>query len=481
MQHSHRRRKKSSAHRRTLSPGHRKKAHRPPSQSPPSAGSHCDWFRCLFSPLISPQQAEQLFQRHKPRHRRQPILSFSQLLSALVYHVLMGSGSLQSHVQELLGIVLSGSALSQRRQRLPWQVFADILAIGLRPRAQRQQHRQAFYRGLRLIGLDGTSFALCNVPRIVRALGKAASRRFRAAFARVRVVVLWELGLHNPIAAALGRNGEGEFALAGSLLAQLPPGSLLLADRLYGVPAFVIGLLARCRQVGTEFLVRIPRNLKPRNLSGLRDGSLLVQLHARGLAGTKGSLIVREIRGRVRTRAKRWVSVRLWTSLLDARRYPASELLALYGQRWEVELATKELKIDVAEGERLASYTVETAAQEIAALLLAQAALAQVRTVAAQRSQTVVLRISFTQTLRLVRVLWTLLVLGEGIHTAQQVGALVQRTWEQIGQAVNPDRRARSCPRAVRQPVTGWPRLLRRQEWKGPFEYEVIPHRKIKS
>jgi hypothetical protein len=64
----------------------------------------------------------------------------------------------------------------------------------------------------------------------------------RAAFAKVGLCLLVEVGIHNPIAAAIACAGESEMALAKKLLQSLPEKCLLLADRLYGVGAFV-GLL----------------------------------------------------------------------------------------------------------------------------------------------------------------------------------------------------------------------------------------------
>ena len=58
--------------------------------------------------------------------------------------------------------------------------------------------------------------------------------------------VLLELGLHNPLAAAIGRQGESEWQLAGRLLARLPARALLLADRLHGCAAFAAEALAAC-------------------------------------------------------------------------------------------------------------------------------------------------------------------------------------------------------------------------------------------
>lgn len=133
----------------------------------------------------------------------------------------------------------------------------------------------------------------------------------------------------------------------------------------------------------------------------------------------------------------------------------------MYARRWDVEITVKELKVEMRGGDLLASYTAETAAQEIAALLLALAVLVEVPCEAAARGEVDVLRVSFRRVLRLVRALWTLLEIGEGIHTVRQVRALVTRTLERATALVTPERRARSCPRAVRQPVGSWPRLLR--------------------
>ena len=39
---------------------------------------------------------------------------------------------------------------------------------------------------------------------------------------------------------------------------------------------------------------------------------------------------------------------------------------------------------------------------------------------------------------------------------------------------VTPPRRARSCPRAVRQPLQAWPRLLKTQSINGPMHLQLV-------
>lgn len=450
---------------------HRK---RPPTSSAHQPNPALSVFCALFAARFDAAKLNELWQALQ-RHRRPPLLPFADLLLALIYHVLMGCGSLQEHVAELTGQRLSGSALSQRRQLLNWQLFEQILDLVLTRRADIHRHPRAFYKGWRLLGVDGSRLAMTNTAQILAGFRKAVSRRLKAAFAQINVVVLVELGLHNPVAVEIGRDQESELALGVRLLQRLGAGDLLLADRLYGVQKIVAQLLAMLRRQDAQFLVRVRTNLKVRVLQTLADGSARIEIMTRDPKGKKESLTLREVSGRVRGRNGKQTSVRLWTSLLDAKKYPAAELLALYAQRWEVEITFKELKVEMRgrSHDVLAAQTPATAAQEIAALLLALAVLVEVRCDAAGRGEVSVLRVSFRQTLRLVRALWTLLEIGEGIHTPKQVRALVIRTIERIAGSVSAGRRARSCPRAVRQPVGSWPRLLRRQEWQGPIRYKI--------
>ena len=108
-------------------------------------------------------------------------------------------------------------------------------------------------------------------------------------------------------------------------------------------------------------------------------------------------MIVREIRGRLRRRNGKWTTVRLWTSLLDASRYPARELLQLYGRRWEHEITYKELKRELRDSVLLNAHTVETARQEIVALVMAQSMVSKLRQLVAETGQIAVLEVSFPQ------------------------------------------------------------------------------------
>jgi hypothetical protein len=412
-----------------------------------------------------------------PRRRgRKPRVPLPDLLAALTFHVTQEAGTLADHFGEMFGDALADSSWADRRARVPWDIFADLMRRVLRPKATRRQ-RDAFWRGWRVVALDGTTFSVTNTPQVRGTLPKARTRRGRAAFAKLTTAVLLEVGLHNPLAAAIGRHGESEWALAHRLLAQVPKRALLLGDRLYGVAAFVVQARAACQRVGSHFLLRASRSTHPRLVKRLPDGTRLVAIALRARrrpATILAWLEVREIRVRVGRPGHRSHEVRLWTSLIDPRTAPAMELAQLYTQRWEHELYFRELKRQVRKTDVLQSHTVVTAAQEIAALVLASAVLAAERLRAAD-GQVPVLRISFAKLLdRCVKPMWLYLDLGHGVLTEAQITRIMQRGYARMRHYVTPPRRARSCPRAVRQPIQAWPRVLQARSINGPMRMQLV-------
>jgi hypothetical protein len=260
-------------------------------------------------------------------------------------------------------------------------------------------------------------------------------------------------------------------------LAQLPAQALLLADRLHGCAAFASQALVACQKVGSHFLIRARSDVQAKVLRRYKDGSRLVRLPVRQKDNRRRIthwLELREIRGRVQRAGHRAQELRLWTSLLDPKSAPAPELIELYARRWEHELYYRELKRQLRKNEVLQSHTLETGAQEIAALVLASALLARERARAAA-GQVPVLRVSFLKTLELMRPLWLTLALGGDLLSARQKQQLTERFLHQAGQYVTrPRRQPRSCPRAVRRPVSSWPRLTQNQSWEGPLHFKVV-------
>jgi hypothetical protein len=376
---------------------------------------------------------------------------------------------------QLLGRGINDSSIAERRSVLPWALWERWLRDALRSTAHRRRHPEAFYRGWRLVAVDGTQFSVANTPQTVGQLVKASSRRAKAAFAKITACVLLEVGVHNPLAAAIGHSGQSEWQLSVQLLAQLGKGCLLLADRLYGCAAFAALALDRCQKTGSHFLIRARSNINVTVQRRFRDGSRLVEVPVRHPKTRRvlRTIQLREIWAQVHRNGWRSQPVRLWTSMLDPKLAPACELVELYGQRWEQELYFRQLKLQLRRTELLQSHTVTTAAQEIVLFILATALVARER-VHAAKGVAPVLRVSFVKVLELLRPLWLFLAIGRGIISENQQRKLIQRFYDYMLLQLVQVRQSRSCPRKVRQPVGKWPRLLKNESWEGPLTFSIL-------
>jgi hypothetical protein len=424
-----------------------------------------DFLRAAHN-LFPPESCEKVFTARRPRGAGVPKLTLYQWVMALVYHALAGSGTFAAHVRALTGMKISDSALSQRKQSVGWELFAELLPEVLRPLADAARHPSAFYEGLRLCALDGIRFNLRNTAAL-----NAAGRKVRCskggaepAFAQLLCVVLAELGTHQPLAAAPGWQGEGEITLARRLLGHLPERCLLVADRLYCSPWLLWELGPALQEKNSHSLLRVKANIHVRCRRPLADGSRLIAAPVKDPATGRmeGHVLLREITAQITVAgSKKPLEIRLWTTLLDPRSHPAQELVKLYAGRWEEELFFRELKSHV-QGTRglLHSQRPESAAQDVLALLLAAALLASQRAAVAEAAGVPVLRISLAQVQRATILLSETLEAGEGLLTKTQQAQLTLRMLERLQQtALIRPRAPRRCQRALRQPIRDWPKM----------------------
>src|SRR5262245_57937429 len=89
----------------------------------------------------------------------------------------------------------------------------------------------AFYKGLRLVGVDGTTYDIPDSDANVKAFGRPKGPRADAAFPQVRKLSLVELGTHAELALVLKPSWRGETAMVAGLARHLCEGMLLLWDR----------------------------------------------------------------------------------------------------------------------------------------------------------------------------------------------------------------------------------------------------------
>jgi hypothetical protein len=358
---------------------------------------------------------------------------------------------------------------------LPFEVFAQLLRRVLRPIVEAPA--QSYHRAWRLVAIDGVTFSLANTERVNKKCKKGGNQKGRAAFAKLQCAALVELVMHNPLAASVGTSGESEWKLALGLLDHLPEQCLLLADRLYGCGAFLVAAMERLKPRKGHFLVRVKEGLKVvRPIKAFADGSRLVEIKALDPADPHrvvATMQVREIHATLQRRGHRPVRVRLWTSL-SCTEASARELVRLYMARWEQELYFRELKWHLGVNDLLRSQTPETAAQEVAAMILGSSLIAHERAKLKPGEQ-LQHRVSFIKTWETLEPLWLTLLLGADILSEEQKQELCERFYALAARRVMAKKRPRSCPRALRQPVQPWPRKKNQRTVEGPLDVNILP------
>jgi hypothetical protein len=76
--------------------------------------------------------------------------------------------------------------------------------------------------------------------------------------------------------------------------------------------------------------------------------------------------------------------------------------------------------------------------------------------------------------LAIVRSMWFCLGPIEDLLTKKQKAQVVARGQALMRRSVSGKRRSRTNPRAVRQPVRRWPRLMQTNSVEGPLQFKVV-------
>src|SRR5438309_2196751 len=123
------------------------------------------------------------------------------------------------------------SSLCVARQRLGIAPLRHLFEQIVHPLA-RPETPGAFYRGFRLVGIDGTVLDVPDSSANAAAFARpSAGPRGDGAFPQIRKLSLVELGTHVELAFVVRSGSQGEQSMVGGLLRHLTPEMLLLEDR----------------------------------------------------------------------------------------------------------------------------------------------------------------------------------------------------------------------------------------------------------
>jgi hypothetical protein len=337
---------------------------------------------------------------------------------AVVYYVMALALWREAPLEEVLRVVCEGlqwlgggqagavqaskSAISQARTRLGPEVMRQLAERVLRPLAA-PGAPGAWYRGLRVMALDGSCMDVADEAANAEFFGYPGAARGQAAFPQARVLGLVECGTHAVVAASIAPyRHHSEQAMAAKLLpAKLRPDMLVLADRnFYGFKLWTIACAS-----GAKLAWRVRSDLKLAIEHPLADGSYLSTVFDSADSARRFGQAVRVIDYTLHDSATPVKdSYRLVTNLLDPQLAPALALAALYHERWEIEGVFAEFKTHLrANSTVLRSKTPELVEQELWGLLLAHFAVRQLMAQAAWPRGLDPDRLSFTHAVRVIK------------------------------------------------------------------------------
>ena len=306
----------------------------------------------------------------------------------------------------------------------------------------------------------------------------------------LKLVVLFSLASGALLDVVMGNLHAHDLRLLHRLWEALKAGDILLGDRAYGD----YGTLAGLPQQGVDVVARLHQRRKvdfrkARRLGahdgvfvwrkGLQQSSILTPAQ---WAELPEQIQVRIVRFTAACRGFRSQRVTLATSLLDAEKYPAAELIALYARRWRLELCLRDVKTTLGL-ERLRCQSPAMVRKELLAGLIAHNLIRCVMAEAAHVHAAELERLSFKGTVDALRQFSAALAQA---RTRKLRRALWQDLLHVLARDLVPLRPGRSEPRAVKRrpkpfPLLNCPRRQfvelphRNSRWKGgPCKYRGL-------
>jgi hypothetical protein len=321
------------------------------------------------------------------------------------------------------------------------------------------------WRGLALYGVDGTTLRVPDSADNRAHFGGHDSGRHdggrderQSGYPLMKLVALMALRSHVIGAAVFGPYATDERTYAKSLWQTVPDHSLMLVDRNHLQASVLVPLMST--GVERHWITRAKSTTVFRTIERLGAGDELVEFEVRDEARRQDPTLPKyyDVRA-IKYQRKGYRPQLLLTSLVDAVKYPAAELLELYHERWEIELGFGELKTDMLERlETIRSKSPQAVAQEMWGLLIAYNLIRLEMARIADELDVPPIRISFVAALREFAYEWS--VAANGL-TPGAIPKHVATLPDRLRHFVIPPRRGeRVYPRAVKIKMSNYARKV---------------------
>jgi hypothetical protein len=348
------------------------------------------------------------------------------------------------------GAPVAASAVPQARARLGDQPMEWL--FGHSARRWAHESAQGFgWRGLSVYAVDGTSLRVPDTAENREHFGHANGRG-PSAYPMVRVVGLMAVRSHVLASARFGPFNTGEKVLAAELWPEVPDDSVTILDRNFLSPLTLVPL--ERGGVRRHWLTRAKTVSKWTVIERLGRGDSRVEMEVRSTARGRDPSLPRTWTARaIEYKRKGFPPQTLLTSLLDAKQFPAAEVIALYHERWEIELGYDEIKTEVLHREEaIRSKSPVGVAQELWGILLAYNLVRLEMERVADDAGVEPTRISFVSAYHLICDEW----LWCAVASPGAIPKHLRNLRTKLARLVLPERRQRAYPRTVKVKMSAY-------------------------
>ena len=423
------------------------------------------------------------FARKLKHSWRSRLLGPADTVQLFLLQILHGNLAING-LRRIVFATFTDSAYVQARQRLPVQLFVDLLAwintqastLALQTRGDDSQ----LFHGHRVHTLDGSNASTPDTASLQKHFGQPSGQKPGCGFPAIHLLYLIDIatGMILNITISPLFTHDLRHALAASI--KLAVGDLIMGDRAFASFAHIASILGRKMHVVMRLHQRIhvprrgkkamhrrgkrgkkarPATLRRTHTFKCKGRMMIDDFLAVWIKPVKkpvwmtdsdydqlpGEMKIRIVEYHVLRRGYRTKRITLVTTLTNSSKYEAAELAALYQRRWEIEGHLRELKTTM-KMDVLHTKTVDGVTKELLAYAMAYNLVRLTMLKAAKRQGVAVERVSFVDALR-----WLSATDGNA-----ELSKLI----------LNPDRPGRVQPRAVKRRPKSYKLLTEhRREW----------------
>ena len=352
--------------------------------------------------------------------------------------------------------VVSDAAFAKARQRMPMNFWVELIIL-LGEEFERQHGAMHYFRGFRVLAMDGTRIDLPECKALSAHFG-TAKNAFGRQHPQARMVMLQFPFTRLPWRYELAPLSYGENTLAMRLAAHLRPRDLVLLDAGF----WSYGLLWAIQNRGAFFALRLKSGINfvtSKRLGGSERLARWTPKDSRGnwrKMGLPKSIDLRVIEYRVpgfrrqaivtNVLSQREISANDWTRLTTSCQDAQRKLMppGLFHRRWEIETSYYEMKVVQGMEGQLRSHVPESVAYEIAGHVVLYLLVRWLMVEAAVKHGLDPLRLSFLDAFRELQLMRSALLTASPRWAST---VLLPRLLERIAEHQVPERPGRHYPR----------------------------------